>query len=108
MNTPRVLSEQACAISMSGSVVTIDCDMRAEAEEVFEWLCGYPSAPIMSVSEETFERVVALCETPPPPSEALIVMLRLARAAQGIEARQGGDGEAGSVHESPVAEGDAP
>jgi hypothetical protein len=30
-------------------------------------------------------------------------------AAQGIEARQGGDGEAGSVHESPVGpEADAP
>lgn len=28
--------------------------------------------------------------------------------AQGIEARQGGDAEGGSVHESPVAEGDAP
>jgi len=31
-----------------------------------------------------------------------------AYAAQGIEARQGGDGEAGSVHESPVPNGDAP
>ena len=29
-------------------------------------------------------------------------------SAQGIEARQGGDAEGGSVHESPVAEGDAP
>jgi len=35
--------------------------------------------------------------------------LRLAAfTAEGIEARQGGNGEAGSVHESPVAEGDAP
>lgn len=29
-------------------------------------------------------------------------------SAQGIEARQGGNGEAGAVHESPVAESDAP
>jgi len=29
-------------------------------------------------------------------------------AAQGIEARQGGNGEAGAVHESPTPSGDAP
>ena len=38
MKNPVSIKEQACLISMTGSTVTIECDERIDAEELFEFL----------------------------------------------------------------------
>lgn len=38
---PTAISDQACLISMTRKTVTIDCDTRQEAEELFEWLLKF-------------------------------------------------------------------
>lgn len=38
MKIPIVFKEQACTISMTGRTVTIDCNDRVGAEELFEFL----------------------------------------------------------------------
>lgn len=39
MEYPRALLEQSCCIGLIGKNVIIDCETRAEAEEVLDWLC---------------------------------------------------------------------
>ena len=38
---PTALREQACLISISGKAVTIECDERSDAEEMFDWLTNH-------------------------------------------------------------------
>jgi len=35
---PRALAEQACLVSKTGTIVTIECDDPDEANELFDWL----------------------------------------------------------------------
>ena len=37
---PTALMEQSCCLGLIGKNVIIDCETRAEAEEVLDWLCG--------------------------------------------------------------------
>lgn len=39
MKVPAAFAEQGCLVSVTGRCVTIDCDTRADAEELFSWLC---------------------------------------------------------------------
>ncbi len=36
---PSALLDQSCCIGLIGKNVVIDCETRAEAEEVLDWLC---------------------------------------------------------------------
>lgn len=38
VGVPTALAEQACALSKTGSTVTIECDDADEANELFDWI----------------------------------------------------------------------
>lgn len=41
---PSALLEQSCCLGLIGKNVIIDCETRAEAEEILDWLCGERTA----------------------------------------------------------------
>lgn len=77
----------------------------AETVEAFRWMVSQPDR-VRRIRKELVGKNLA-CWCPLDAPCHADVLLELANA-QGGEARQGGDGEAGSVHEHPVANGDAP
>ena len=48
---PRALLDQACCIGLIGKNVIIDCETRAEAEEVLDWLCDGRAAETTAQAE---------------------------------------------------------
>jgi hypothetical protein len=48
---PSALMEQSCCLGLIGKNVIIDCETRAEAEEVLDWLCGERIARTSLASE---------------------------------------------------------
>ena len=48
---PRGLLDQACCIGLIGKNVIIDCETRAEAEEVLDWLCDGRAAETTAQAE---------------------------------------------------------
>lgn len=52
---PRALLEQSCCIGLIGKNVVIDCETRAEAEEVLDWLCDGRTAQATALAAKEAE-----------------------------------------------------
>ena len=53
MSLPKAINEQSCLIRICGTEVTIDCDVRCDAEELMDWLVNLEprDAPATSQGE---------------------------------------------------------
>ena len=76
---PRALLEQSCCIGLIGKNGVIDCETRAEAEELLDWLCDGRAAQTTALAAKEAENAELRAKVERLPD--YIELFRIIRAA---------------------------